>query len=150
MEITYPDSTVVERSYTSRDQLYQIEYDSNGVATYSYDDSGRRTGRTLGDSASTATTWTYGRDDNLPTAITTSGVASFAYTYDDNKNKLTETLGAPMANYGFDSTTYDNEDRLTAWSRVDDNKDQEWELSAAGDWDSFTEEAKTQKGDILL
>ena len=45
-----------------------------------------------------------------------------------------------MANYGFDSTTYDNEDRLTAWSRVDDNKDQSWELSTAGDWDSFTEE----------
>ena len=71
-------------------------------------------------------------------------MATFAYTYDDNKNKLTETLGSPMANYGFDSTTYDNEDRLTAWSRVDDNKDQSWELSTAGDWDSFTEEGTQQ------
>ncbi len=139
-QITYPDSTVVTRSYTGRDQLYQIGYDSNNVATYSYDDSGRRTGRTLGDSSNTATAWTYGRDDNFVTAITTSGIATFGYTYDANKNKLTETLGSPMANYGFDSTTYDDEDRLTAWSRVDDNKDQSWNLSEVGDWESFTEE----------
>ena len=58
-EITYPDGKVVTRSYTDRDQLYQIGYDSNNVATFAYDDGGRRTGRTLGDTASTATTWSY-------------------------------------------------------------------------------------------
>ena len=73
-------------------------------------------------------------------------MASFAYTYDANKNKSTEALGAPMANYGFNSTTYDNEDRLTAWSRPD-GKTQSWDLSAAGDWNSFTENGTTQDRD---
>ena len=144
-EITYPDGKVVTRWYTDRDQLYQIGYDANNVATYVYDDGGRRTGRTLGDSASTATAWSYsGRSDNLITSITTNNVATFSYTYDDNKNKLTETLASPMANFGFNSTTYDNEDRLTVWQRTDGNKDQSWELSTAGDWDSFTEEGSQQ------
>ena len=110
------------------------------MATYSYADNGRRTGRTLGDTPGTSTTWTYGRDDNLPTAISagsSGSVASFSYTYDANKNKLTEALGSPMANYGFDSTTYDNEDRLTYWQRVDRGADQSWSLSDAGDWDTF-------------
>ncbi|MDZ7616191.1 MAG: RHS repeat domain-containing protein, partial [Patescibacteria group bacterium] len=33
-----------------------------------------------------------------------------------NKNKLTEGISAPMANYGFNSTAYDPADRLTAWT----------------------------------
>jgi hypothetical protein len=81
----------------------------------------------------------YGRGDNLPTSIATPSVASFAYTYDPNKNKLTETLGSPLTNYGFNSTSYDDENRLVGWQRTDGNKTQFWNLSLAGDWNTLTE-----------
>ncbi|MDZ7616745.1 MAG: RHS repeat-associated core domain-containing protein [Patescibacteria group bacterium] len=110
------------------------------VATFGYDNGSRRTSRTLGDTPGTQTTWTYGRQDNLPTAINSDiAGASFTYTYDANKNKLTEGISAPMANYGFNSTSYDSADRLTAWNRTDGNLDQAWDLSLVGDWATFTE-----------
>ena len=34
-------------------------------------------------------------------------MVSFTYTYDANKNKLTEALGSPMANYGFGATNHE-------------------------------------------
>ena len=68
-KITYPDGTVVDRSYTDRDQLGQIDYQSSLVASYLYDDAGRRTSRTLGDTPGTVTTYTFGRDDNLVTGF---------------------------------------------------------------------------------
>jgi RHS repeat-associated protein len=75
------------------------------------------------------------------TSIATPNVTSFGYTYDANKNKLTETLGAPMANYGFTvpQNGYDNENRLVGWNRTDGQKNQAWTLTAAGDWQGFTE-----------
>ncbi|MDZ7616192.1 MAG: RHS repeat-associated core domain-containing protein [Patescibacteria group bacterium] len=110
------------------------------VATFAYDNGLRRTSRTLGDTPGTQTTWVYGRQDNLPTAIN-SGIpgASFSYSYDANKNKLTEGISAPMANFGFNSTAYDPADRLTAWNRTDGNLDQAWDLSLVGNWATFTE-----------
>ena len=127
-------------AYTDRDQLAQIDYNSSMVASFGYDNGLRRTSRTLGDTPGTQTTWTYGRQDNLPTAINSAiPGASFSYTYDANKNKLTEGISAPMANYGFNSTTYDQADRLTVWNRTDGNLDQAWNLSLVGDWATFTE-----------
>ncbi len=138
--ITYPDGSVVARSYTARDQLAQIDYNSSMVATFAYDAGSRRTSRVLGDTPGTQTTWTYGRQDDLPTAISSDiAGASFSYTYDANKNKLTEGISAPMADYGFSSTSYDSADRLTAWNRTDGNLDQAWNLSLVGDWATFTE-----------
>ncbi len=138
--ITYPDGSIVARQYTARDQLAQIDYNSAMVATFAYDPASRRTSRTLGDTPGTQTAWVYGRQDNFPSAIN-SGIpgASFSYTYDANKNKLTEGISAPTANYGFNSTTYDSADRLTAWNRTDGNLDQAWGLSLVGNWATFTE-----------
>ncbi|MDZ7618331.1 MAG: RHS repeat-associated core domain-containing protein, partial [Patescibacteria group bacterium] len=65
--------------------------------------------------------------------------ASFSYSYDANKNKLTEGISSPMANFGFNSTAYDQADRLTAWNRMDGNLDQAWNLSLVGNWATFTE-----------
>ena len=88
------------------------------LPAFTYDNGGRRITRTLGDTPGTVTTWSYaGRLDNLVTSITTPNVISFAYTYDANQNKLTETIGGVMSNYGFGTTTpagYDTENRLTA------------------------------------
>ncbi len=138
--ITYPDGSAVARQYTARDQLAQIDYNSSMVASFAYDNGSRRTSRTLGDTPGTQTAWVYGRQDNLPTAINSDVAgASFSYTYDANKNKLTEGISAPMANYGFTSTAYDSADRLTAWNRTDGNLDQAWNLSLVGNWATFTQ-----------
>ncbi|MDZ7616864.1 MAG: RHS repeat-associated core domain-containing protein, partial [Patescibacteria group bacterium] len=123
-----------------RDQLAQIDYNSAMVATFAYDNGLRRTSRVLGDTPGTQTAWVYGRQDNLPTAINSAiPGASFSYTYDANKNTLTEGISAPMANFGFNSTAYDQADRLTAWNRTDGNLDQAWNLSLVGNWAAFTE-----------
>ena len=49
-----------------------------------------------------------------------------------------------MSGYGFSSTTYDDEDRLTGWNRADNALTKSWSLSAVGDWNSVTENSTTQ------
>ena len=151
-QITYPDNSVVTRGYDPRNQLATIGYNVSGgavapVASFSYDNGGRRLTRTLGDTPGTVTTWSYaGRLDNLVTSITTPNVTSFAYTYDANQNKLTETIGGAMSNYGFGTTTpagYDPEDRLTGWNQDSGSLAQSWILSLAGDWNSFNQTGTT-------
>jgi RHS repeat-associated protein len=76
--------------------------------------------------------------DNLveDIAVTGVGALSYSYTYDDNKNVLTETLGGGMSGYSFE-TGYDEEDRLTSWDR-DNGDSQAWGLSPVGNWSTFT------------
>lgn len=147
-QITYPDGSVVARGYTARDQLEQVGYNGNVAASFAYDDGGRRTTRILGDTPGTVTTWSYvGRNDNLIMGISDNrGIVSFAYTYDPNKNKLTETIGGATQQYGFTVPAggYDAEDRLVGWNRDDGQKNQSWSLSLAGDWNTFTENAVAQ------
>ena len=147
-QITYPGNAVVKRSYNSRDLLEEIKYSDNMVASFTYDDAGRRETRTLGDTPGTVTRWTYGRQDNLVTAIKapsdTGSVTQSVYDYDANKNKTKEQIAEPagMAKYGFGTNTaagYDNENRLTSWTRDAQGGAQSWRLTAAGDWDYFTD-----------
>jgi len=49
-----------------------------------------------------------------------------------------------MSNYGFNTTVYDDADRLTTWNRTDGNQNQSWNLTPVGDWNSFTENTVTQ------
>jgi RHS repeat-associated protein len=63
---------------------------------------------------------------------------------DNNKNKTSETITGTMSGYGFSSTTYDDEDRLTGWNRTDNALTKSWSLSAVGDWNSVTENSSTQ------
>ncbi|MDY0166104.1 MAG: hypothetical protein RBS80_06145 [Thermoguttaceae bacterium] len=51
--ITCPDGSVVARQYTARDQLSQIDYNTDMVATFAYDAGSRRTSRVLGDTPGT-------------------------------------------------------------------------------------------------
>ena len=118
------------------------------TATYAYDAGARRQTRTLGDATGTVTTWSYaGRQDNLVTGISISSSAqtmpSFGYTYNANQNKLSESITAPLNNYGVgDGSTYgparyDDEDRLTQWFSTDSLRGQTWNLKLAGDWFGF-------------
>jgi RHS repeat-associated protein len=141
--ITYPDGKVVSRGYTARDLLSQITYDGSVVDTRTYDNGGRLSTSLYGNGI--GTTWNY-RNDNLVSSITRTNLtgADFNYTYDANKNKTSETISGVMAPYGFDSTGYDNQDRLTAWNRTDGALNQSWNLSKEGDWNSFTENTVTE------
>jgi RHS repeat-associated protein len=171
-KIWYPDNAnrqnlpTVWRSYDERDQLDKLWYRptnvQNGLPTdtpaadYAYDDAGRRTTRTLGDTPGTVTTWSYrssgGLVDNLISGITDNRnphVIDFTYEYDADKNKTKETLGAPMADYGFGTrrtTAYDNEDRLTQWGtdKSSGYVNQDWTLTKAGDWSVFTQNGTQQ------
>ena len=139
VEITYPDGSVVDRTYTTRGQLDQVDYNSYMVAEFVYDNGMRETLREFGNSIETSRT--YGRADNLVTAINTSGLAglSFAYDYDANKNPTEETTGGNMSNYSW-TAAQDDEDRLTEWDRAGavGTYSQDWDLSLVGDWDSTT------------
>jgi RHS repeat-associated protein len=51
-----------------------------------------------------------------------------------------------MSGYGFTVPTngYDNEDRVIAWNRTDGLKNQTWNLSLVGDWNTHTDAGVTQ------
>jgi len=139
---TYPDGSVVTRSFTDRDQLESIVYDASTVATFAYDPGMRETSRTHGNGI--VTNRTYTRSDSLVTSIDVPGYPglSFAYTYDENKNVTAETTGGVMAGYSF-TAGYDNEDRLTSWQRQNGDS-QSWTLTAVGDWQQFTDNGVVQ------
>ncbi len=149
----YPNGTVVERTFTDRGQLATVKYGPNVVDTRTYDIGGRLDTSTYGNGV--VTDYDYRDDangkDNLIKQIATTNpgankVGTYAYAWDANGNKTSETItGAGfMSNYGFATTTYDDANRLTAWNRTDGNKDQSWALTGVGDWTTFTEESITQ------
>ena len=143
-ELVYPDGTVVDRPHTARGNLQQVDYDGSLVTSFQYDDGGRETRRTYGNGL--VTTTSYVPDDNLVQKIANPTVGDYSYTYDANKNRLSESITGVMSPYGYDTTPagYDADDRLIAWQRDDGQLDQAWNLSAVGDWDQFTENASTQ------
>jgi RHS repeat-associated protein len=145
IEYTYPDGSVVARSYNDRGQLYQISFDSTVIDTRAYDDGGRMTSSTYNNGVGETRAYNV---DNTLASITFSGasIGTYSYGWDDNKNKTSETITGAMSGYGFavGSSGYDEEDRLLNWERTDSNLDQSWDLSLVGDWDSFTENSSTQ------
>jgi RHS repeat-associated protein len=136
--MTYPDGTAVVRTYTARDQLLAVTYNGVMVANnITYDVGSRETQRTLGNTGTTNFSY---RTDNLLSGVTNVGIPSFTYTYDANKNRTAETANNHIANYSWTTggTGYDNEDRLTTWSRTGTSDSQSWTLSLVGDWSSTT------------
>ena len=142
---TYPDGKQVLRSYHSNGQLHEVHHDGNLVDRRTYDPLGRMDTSTYGNGV--ITNHTYNADDTLA-AITHSGsgsdIGDYSYSWDANKNKLSETISGVMSGYGFDNTAYDTENRLTGWNRDDSNLDQSWNLSPVGDWNNITENGNVQ------
>jgi len=135
--LTYPTSDTSVRTYTSRNQLDTVTFAGANVATRAYDNGGRLATTTFGNSL--VETRTYRSDangvDNQLTTQVIPGVTNFAYAYDANKRITHETNGLFSAQtQQFNS--YDNENRLTGWSRGTDT--QSWTLSKVGDWTSTT------------
>ncbi len=140
-KVTYPDSSISERSYHATGALNQLKLDGSTVSTRTYDDGHRLTGETLGNGVTESRTYF---SDNLLDTIsygeTGTAIGNLSYTWDENKNKKSETIGGVMSDYGFTSvgTTYDNEDRLTGFARTSGTFNQSWNLTAVGDWTSVT------------
>ena len=143
-ELVYPDGTVVDRPHDARGLLDRVDYAGSLVADFQYDAGGRETTRAFGNGL--VTTTSYVPDENLLASLATPGVGTYSYGYDQNKNRTAEAIGGAMSGYGYDTgpSGYDAEDRLVNWDRADGGLDQSWDLSAAGDWDGFTENATTE------
>ncbi len=148
-QYTYPDGSVVDRTYHPTGSLHQVKLAGTALDTRTYDNGGRLS--TSAYSNGITTTWSY-RNDNLVTSINAtspagtpndSKVANLPYTWDANKNKLSEVhsgVNATVNGFGFNAadTTYDFEDRLTQWKRANGTENQSWNLTSVGDWQSFT------------
>ncbi|MBX3445091.1 MAG: hypothetical protein KF774_22015, partial [Planctomyces sp.] len=160
--LTYPDGTVVERGYTARGELEELEYAGDVIDGRTYDDGGRLISETLGNGLTV--TRTYATHENLVATIANASVGTYGYTWEarlrrrpireepgeaavvEQPNKLTETISGALSGYGFTVPNggYDDEDRLVEWNRDDSGLDQVWDLSPVGDWDEFTQNTVVQ------
>ncbi len=105
--LVYPDGTVVDYTYTSRNQLYQVYSDGvPALATYGYDVAGRPLSLALENSVNTTTT--YGTAGQLTSVLhSKAAAASFdGVTYglnaqNDRRTGITRT-GGWNDSYGYD------------------------------------------------
>ena len=145
-EITcnYPQGKNLENTFTSRNQLEAIKFDSaNVIEKFEYDAGMREESRKFGNSLITTRAY---RNDNTFSSISTTGKdeLSFIYEnlanpsgYDANKNVKQEITGGVTAGYSWRNTEYDDIDRIKDWNR-DNGFNQSWNLDAIGNWDSVT------------
>jgi RHS repeat-associated protein len=145
--LTYPDSSIAERTYHDTGALHLLKLDGSTISTRTYDDGRRLTGETLGNGVTETRTYS---TDNLLSGISYGGtgtsIGNLSYTWDANKNKTSETIGGTMSGYGFTSagTSYDDEDRLTGYARTNGTFTQSWNLTKVGDWTSVTTNGTAQ------
>jgi YD repeat-containing protein len=145
--LTYPDSSIAERTYHDTGALHLLRLDGSTISTRTYDDGRRLTGETLGNGVTETRTYS---TDNLLTGISYGGtgtsIGNLSYTWDANKNKTSEGFGGTMSGYGFTSagTSYDDEDRLTGFARTSGTFNQSWNLTKVGDWTSVTTNGTAQ------
>ncbi|MDX2053048.1 MAG: RHS repeat-associated core domain-containing protein [Polyangiaceae bacterium] len=135
-QLTYPDGSQVNRTYTDRNQLASTKLGTSLIASRSYDAGMRLTRTTFGNSLLEDRAY---RTDNLVASITTTGINQLTYTYDRNKRVTQESnplLPPEALTYG-----YDAENRLLDWKRGPVStpaQTQSWNLSLVGDWQSTT------------
>jgi RHS repeat-associated protein len=136
-KLRYPDATEISRGFTDRHELATLAMGTRSVTSYAYDLAGRLKTTTLGNGLVETNNY---RPDDLLASRSTPGVGDYAYTYDQEKRKLTETgTATPGGNQSFG---YDTEGRLTSWSRG--TTTQSWVLSAEGDWVSTKRGSTTE------
>ena len=146
--LSYPGGGVVQRTYTPRRQLQQTSYLGTAIETRTYDAAGRQATSTYANGA--VTTNSYRLDNLLASRATshagTEQLGTYSYSWDANKNKTAETIGAQGSGFGFSVPAggYDQEDRLTAWNRTDGARNQSWTLSAVGDWTAHSDAGVSQ------
>jgi RHS repeat-associated protein len=108
-----------------------VTFNNALVANFNYDNAGRKVAANFGNGITETRTY---QADNLNTSINTPGVTNFAYTWDANKRKLSQTeTGIPLNSQTY---SYDDEDRLASFNR-NNGDNQTWNLSLVGDWNQF-------------
>jgi RHS repeat-associated protein len=146
--ITYPDGRTATMTHTARHQLAQVGFDGAVVASRGYDAAGRLTQTTFGNGVLEARTYVPG--DQLVAGISAStmtgaAVTGFAYTYDVDRRKTTETDVVRQG--GSQVFAYDAAGRLVDWRQGADATTpahtQQWSLSLVGDWRSTTRDGAT-------
>ncbi|MFO0761307.1 MAG: RHS repeat-associated core domain-containing protein [Byssovorax sp.] len=126
--VTYPDGSVVSRSFTVRHQVEAVSQQGSLVAFFGYDAVKRRTTTDLGNGLHESRT--YYDDDRIHT-IAAPNVTGFGYVYDLNKNPLSRSNNAiPGEDEAY---AYDPEDRLTSFDRTS-GRSQDWALTFEGDF----------------
>ena len=143
--IIYPNGAVVERHLNSRNLLSEVRLDNQVIDSRLYDPIGRLSSCAYGNGL--ATVFNY-RSDHLVSQIASPGVGEYGYTYDQNKNKTSETISDAMSGFGFDTGPtntdgYDDQDRLVAWNRTDEASDNSWLLRPVGHWETATQGTRT-------
>jgi RHS repeat-associated protein len=131
--VTYPNGSVLSKSYNKRHELTGLSFDGVAVANMVRDDAGRPTITTLGNGLRETRTF---RQDELLGSVQLSKpssgavLASLTYAFDAAKRKTQEknTL-TPSETENF---AYDNLDRLTNFAQGSNS--QTWVLSPAGNW----------------
>ncbi len=136
-QVTYPDGSVVVRTFTDRDQLKTVSLNGSLIASRDEYSIGMRLRLArLGNGL-------VERRDYSPRRVCCAllevpGVTTFSYSYDANKWKQEERVTtAPDESQSFlraDGTSgYDAEGRLESWARGS-AQTQTWTLSPVGDW----------------
>ena len=116
----YPDGTPVTRGYSHRGEFTTIGYDGNTIDTRTYDNGGRMLSSAYNNGVSETRAY---NGDNTLASINFSGapIGNLSYTWDQNKNKTSESITGVMSGYGFSipNNGYDSEDRLVSYQRTD-------------------------------
>jgi len=137
-QVTYPDGSVVHRTFTSRDQLQTVALGRSLVASRVYDPAMRLSETRLGNGVVERRAY---RRDGLLAELDAAGVVTFSYSYDANKWKQHERV--PTATVEGQVFRYDAEGRLSSWRR-DGVANQTWNLSLVGDWRETTRDGNRQ------
>jgi YD repeat-containing protein len=115
--MTLPDGSVVLRTFTNRSQLHQAKLDGFTLDTRAYDAGGRHSTSTYGNGVGITHAYRVNgslKDDLLASITTThpggipSGqqVGNYSYTWDANRNKLSESITGVLSGMGFAPVTY--------------------------------------------
>lgn len=139
--LTYPDESVVVKTLNSRGLLASVTRNGDDVVERTYTDAGRLATQTFGNGV--VETWTW-RNDGLVNSIA-QPAGLFEYTYDANKNRTSEQITGPLADASWTTGTngFDDDDRLTYRNQGNGDLVEQWDLSAVGDWNTFTENGTT-------
>ena len=133
---TYPDGTVLNKTYTDRNLLEGITYQGNSVVDFIYDSGAREATRTFGNAL--VTTKSYNLDNTYASISTANKLdLDFTYSYDVNKNLTGESIaGTVLSPYSW-TASFDSEDRLANWNRSNSDS-RSYNLDLIGNWTSVT------------
>lgn len=110
---TYPDGTLIVKSFDTRNRLVSISKNGNPLVSYTYDNANRLLTKTF---ANGLTTYIQYNAAGMPlNYVTGNNIQNTTVTYDNEKNKtLVERIHAPSRTEAF---TYDNQHRLLTYKK---------------------------------